>query len=190
MRKFVMTAHDASVDPGFSLSNLAGEGRMDLVARTINAAFTLSHDMRDDVVFFLVLQDEITVRFEGSKLQGLNPDERSIAGLVKKALKEKEVLVGEMETEVTPGVTVRREDFAGVVETLDVDEVYRLSEDGTPIQEIELPDDTAFVLSDHGDFSSHELEVLGKATPVKVSPKILHADHAVAVLHSYLDIRT
>ena len=77
MRQFVVSGHDAPTTAEFALDDLAGgAGRLDVLCRCVNAAFFLSHDLREDVRVWLVLGDEFAVRFEGSELRRLNPDER------------------------------------------------------------------------------------------------------------------
>jgi tRNA (pseudouridine54-N1)-methyltransferase len=86
MRQFLIVGHDAPTTPDFSLKDLPGAGRLDVLCRYVTAAFVLSHDIRTDVRVRLVLDDTVTVRFEGSDLRRLNPDERSPAALVRTAL--------------------------------------------------------------------------------------------------------
>ncbi|MDY7081623.1 MAG: tRNA (pseudouridine(54)-N(1))-methyltransferase TrmY, partial [Halobacteria archaeon] len=80
MRKFVVLGHTAPTEPDFTLNDLPGSaGRLDVLCRCVNSSFFLSHSLREDVRLYLVLQGEITLRFEGRELQHLNPDERSTA---------------------------------------------------------------------------------------------------------------
>lgn len=190
MRQFVIIGHEVPTDPAFSLSDLAGgAGRLDVLCRCVNAAFFLSHAIRTDVRCRLVLSDEYTLRFEGSELRRLNPDERSTAAIIRNALEEREKAIGAMEVETSPGVYLSRK---GVEETLrDVSSegtVIQLHEDGTPIDEIDPPIDPVFVLSDHLDFTPNEselLDVLGTRR-LTLGPNVLHADHAIIVTHNIL----
>ena len=77
--------------PQFTLNDLSGSGgRMDILARAINAAFFLSHDIRRDVEVAIVLlgpeDPPKTIRFLGSELKYLNPSERSTGGLIRNAI--------------------------------------------------------------------------------------------------------
>ena len=81
MRTFVIVGHKAVTTPKFSLNDLpGGAGRMDILARCINASLFLSHDLRRDVDAYVVLLGEpnppITIRFNGEKVRYLSPDER------------------------------------------------------------------------------------------------------------------
>ncbi len=191
MRQFIILGHDAPTTPDFSLDDLAGgAGRLDVLCRCVNSAFFLSHDIRKDVRVYLVLQDELTIRFEGSELRRLNPDERSTAALVRNALKEKQNAIGHMEAEASPGVYLSRRGFEPILETVAGDgTVIELHEDGDPIASVDVPDNPVFVLSDHHDFTDEEAALLSEAAElrVRIGPEILHADHTITVAHNFLD---
>ncbi|WP_049985172.1 tRNA (pseudouridine(54)-N(1))-methyltransferase TrmY [Halobellus rufus] len=195
MRQFVIVGHDAPTTPDFSLDDLAGAaGRLDVLCRCVNSAFFLSHSIREDVRVHLVLGDEFTVRFEGSDLRRLNPDERSTAALVRQALEHREDAIGHMPAESSPGVSIRRMGFAETLEDVadavtDEPTLLTLHEDGDPIADVEPPEDPLFVLSDHHDFDDEERSLLAERADerVRVGPEVLHADHTITVAHNYLD---
>jgi tRNA (pseudouridine54-N1)-methyltransferase len=191
MRQFVVSGHDAPTTAEFSLDDLAGgAGRLDVLCRCVNAAFFLSHDLREDVRVWLVLGDEFAVRFEGGELRRLNPDERSTAALVWNALDAREAAIGHMEHESSPGVHLSRRGFEPILETVAKGStVVTLHEDGDPVGEVDPPDDPAFVLSDHRDFTERETELLAEIADarVRLGPERLHADHAITVAHNWLD---
>ena len=188
MRTFVVVGHDAPTESGFSLDDLPGAGRMDLLARSVTAALLCSHDIRADTRVALVLGDEYTVRFDGSELRGLHPDERSTAALVRTALDEREGAIGHVPVEVSPGLSLVR---MGLADTLDSTDgpVHLLHEAGRPVVDVDPPENPVFVLSDHQSFHEREETVLSQADAERVSlgPKVLHADHAISVAHNWLD---
>lgn len=189
-RQFVVLGHDAPVNAEFSLDDLPGAGRLDLLCRCLNAAFLLSHDIRDGVVVHLVFQDQYTVTFDGATLRGLHPDERSTAALIREALDKRDEAVGHVAAESTPGVSIRRFGLAQVLASFaENGAVIHLQEDGTPVVDVEPPDEPTFVLSDHHDFTPAETEVLAERADrqVRLGPERLHADHAITVAHNYLD---
>jgi tRNA (pseudouridine54-N1)-methyltransferase len=189
MRQFIVLGHDAPMTPDFSLDDLAGgAGRLDVLCRCVNSAFFLSHAIREDVRVHLVLQDELTVRFEGGEVRRLNPDERSTAALIRTALEARDRAIGAMEANPAPGVYVGRWGFEWVLDAVE-GTVVQLHEDGTPLPELEPPENPVFVLSDHHDFAAGEEELLSEAADerVRVGPERLHADHTITVAHNYLD---
>jgi tRNA (pseudouridine54-N1)-methyltransferase len=190
MRQFIVVGQDAPTTDEFSLDGLTGAGRMDLLARCVTASFLLSHGIREDVRTYLVLTDEFTLRFEGSELRQLNPDERSTAALIRSALGEREEAIGHMEFEASPGVYLSRLDFATVLEQAAADgTVCQLHEDGQPTAATDPPSDPVFVLSDHQDLGPAYADALAEFRDMRVSlgPERLHADHAITVAHNWLD---
>jgi tRNA (pseudouridine54-N1)-methyltransferase len=188
MRHFVVVGHDVPPSSDFSLDDLPGAGRLDVLCRCVNSALCLSHAIREDVRVWLVLQDEFTVRFEGRDLRNLNPDERSTAALIRDALDAKDGAIGHMAAESSPGVFISRHGFEGVLDDIE-GTIVALHEEGEPATEVDPPAEPAFVLSDHRDFTERETAVLAEraAVRVRVGPERLHADHAITVVHNWLD---
>lgn len=182
-------AHEAPTDAEFSLNDLPGAGRMDLLCRCINAALLTSHGVREETTAHLVLRgggenEDVTVRFEGEEVRGLNPDERSIAGVVSAALEERTYY----EVEARHGVYVAERGLREVLDETDGETVV-LHENGESALDVEPPDEPTFVLSDHREFSEEELKAVEEdgALSVSLGPIALHADHATAVAHNWCD---
>jgi tRNA (pseudouridine54-N1)-methyltransferase len=191
MRQFVVVGHDAPTDPEFSIDDLAsGAGRLDLLCRCVGAALFLSHGIRDEVRVHLVLRDELVVTFDGATVRNARPDERTLAGLVRAAIEAREEAIGHRPAEAAPGVSVRTRGLEATLAELARDStVVTLHEDGDPVVETAPPENPAFVLSDHRDFTDAEAATLADVADrrLRLGPERIHADHAVAVAHNYLD---
>jgi len=188
MRIFVVTGHTAAITPDFPLDDLPGSaGRLDILARCVTAAFCTSHGIRRYVEVYLVLRDQVTVRFEGARLKRLNPDERSTGALIKHALQA----LREGRSEGTPGVSVFQDGLEGVLSKLQAQGVdcYVLDENGRDIRTIDLREPAAFILSDHLNFTPHEEELLSGFERLSLGPVVLHADHCIPLVHNELDRR-
>ena len=187
MTVFAIVGHLARTDGAFSLNDCAGgAGRMDVLCRCVNASLTLSHGLRRDVECSLVLLGQPvppkTVRFSGSTVRSLNPDERSPAALIKKALS---IPCGSEFREASPGVSVRK---SGLLRLLQEHPFGVLDKQGTDIRKAgQLPD--AFLLSDHLDFTPDEEAIIADCPHYSVGPAVLHADHAITVLLNEIDRR-
>ena len=81
MASFAIVGHLARTDGDFSLNDLPGAGRMDVLCRCVNASLFLSHNLRRDADCSLVLlggpKEPKTVQFRGNAIRSLSPDERS-----------------------------------------------------------------------------------------------------------------
>ncbi|OTE98506.1 tRNA (pseudouridine(54)-N(1))-methyltransferase TrmY, partial [Halorubrum sp. SD612] len=136
------------------------------------------------------------VSFDSDSLRHLHPDERNVAARVRDALAARDDAIGHMPADVSPGVELRR---MGLDATLDrlVGEGGRgpdgtpvqLHEEGDPLVDAEPPANPVFVLSDHHDFAPEEAEAVAERAErrLRVGPELLHADHAVTVVHNWLD---
>ncbi|PSQ41971.1 tRNA (pseudouridine(54)-N(1))-methyltransferase TrmY [Halobacteriales archaeon SW_7_68_16] len=190
MRQFVVVAHDAPTEPEFSLDDLPGAGRLDLLARAVADALLVSHDIRTDSRVHAVLDDTFTVTVDGATVRNLRPDERSTAALLRTALKARDEAVGAMAADAAPGVSIRRFGLAPLLDAVD-GTVVELHAAGDPIDAASLPDDPVFVLSDHTEFDDADRTVLDERATRRVSlgPTALHADQAITVVHNHLDTR-
>ncbi|MCX9085660.1 MAG: tRNA (pseudouridine(54)-N(1))-methyltransferase TrmY [Candidatus Methanoperedens sp.] len=191
MKNFLIVGHKA-VTETFSLNDLPGAaGRMDILCRCINAALFLSHDLRRDVCVFIVLKGEPSspkiVRFDGSMVRYLSPDERSCASLIKKALEKK---AQDFWTESTAGVSVRKGDMEAIIKELEMKITY-LREDGEDIRAkiFEGYSNRLFVLGDHLGLTEVEEKMISECEheTISVGPLSLHADHCIVLLHNEMD---
>jgi len=191
MRQFVLVGHEAPTTADFSLDALASEaGRFDLLARAVTAGLLTSHGVREDARVHLVLDDALTVSVDGGSVRNLHPDERSVAALLRSAVEARDGAIGHQPAEPSPGVAVYRMGLADTLDRLDGEGVLlALHEDGAPATARDPPDDAVFVLSDHRDFASADLEALDArdAQRLSLGPTALHADHAITVTNHWLD---
>ena len=191
-RIFVVLGHTAAITPDFTLNDLPGSaGRLDILCRCVTAAFCLSHGIRTDVNVYLVLRDQVTVRFAGDRLKRLNPDERSTGALIRRALETMPSLLAGQERESTPGVFVSSRGLTAVLQELEDQGIERvvLHERGRDIRTVKMNDPVAFILSDHYDFAPDEEALLGDCQQVSLGPVVLHADHCISIVHNELDRR-
>jgi tRNA (pseudouridine54-N1)-methyltransferase len=186
MRRFVILAHRVPLDGGFTLDDLPGSaGRIDVLCRAIGASLFVSHGIRQDVETILLLQDEVQIRIDGGRVKRLNPDERSTAALLKKALGA----VSEEETESTPGIFVTKRNLSEALDRLYQNEANPivLHEEGEPIEKFSFPTNPAFVLSDHVDFTEGEEHVLADLPRVSLGERALHTSQCITIVHYLLD---
>lgn len=191
MRRFLVIGHTAASAPGFSLKDLAGTGgRLDILARALPAAFLVSHGLRPDVELTTLHLGPPTppkaVRVRSKDLRHVNPDERSSALLLEKALGTP--TTGPVWQPSTPGVAVARLALADLLDDLGGDVVV-LAEDGEDVVGATLPHDPLFVLGDHLGFTPEETALLAGRAKARVSlgPVSLQADQCIVVLHNHLD---
>ncbi|MBA2858110.1 tRNA (pseudouridine54-N1)-methyltransferase [Methanococcus maripaludis] len=197
MKEFIIKANKAVTNGEINLKDLPGSsGRLDLLCRCVNSAFFLSHDMRRDTIFYSVNYGSpnppVALKFVGSELKRVSPDERSIALFIKKAL-EKDA--SELWKESTSGIYSSKREFRDIIleKKKEGKRIFYLHLNGKPLEDFEFKnqddEDFLFVLGDHigiGDEDEEFLEEIG-AEKISLSPLELHADHCIILVHNILD---
>ena len=193
MRTFIIVGHKATTSPNFSLEDIPGtSGRLDILCRSVTAAFVLSHGIRKEVCVYLVLlggEAAKTVQLKGETLRHLNPDERTTAALLKKALA---VPAAPQWAMSTSGIFVRLGGLPELLADLKDARLIYLREDGADIggQAFRERDgEPAFILGDHTGMTAEEESLIegAGAQVVSLGTTSLHADHCIVVLNWLLD---
>jgi tRNA (pseudouridine54-N1)-methyltransferase len=189
MRAFLIVGNRALTMP-FNLNNLTA-GRMDVLCRCIAQSLFISHGIRRDVEVYLLLLGEPeppkAIRVVGSEVKNMAPDERNIAGLLRKAL----MLGADEWKRSSPGIYIGRKNIKDLlVELSEKYEVVYLREDGENIRDaVKELNNPLFVLGDHLGLSREiERVVLDCAMKIiSVSPLSLQADQCIVIVHYELD---
>ena len=190
MRRFLILGHKSPVEPDFTLNDLPGAaGRLDVLCRAIGATLFLSHDIRRDVETSLLLQNSVHVRISGELVKRLNPDERSTAALIKHALKALADASADEEVQSTPGIFVARRSLSDIIDgfLLEHSVPVVLHEDGEPAETFSFPDNPAFILSDHMEFTESDQVLLADFPRISLGAKALHTSQAITITHYLLD---
>jgi tRNA (pseudouridine54-N1)-methyltransferase len=189
VRRFLVVGHRAVTTPAFSLDDLAGAaGRMDILLSAANAALLLAHDIRRDAEADLLLlgppDPPRLVRILGSRVRAYQPDLRSNAALLRKALEHG----SRVEREISPGILASKTTFPESLDRLGAPYVY-LKEGGPDIRATRVPADATFVLSDNQDLSPEEERAVRALEPqlIGLGPHSLHADQAIVLVQNELD---
>lgn len=99
MRKFALLGQRAMAKGKLPLNDLAGSaGRMDVLVRGLMSALLTSHGLRENVEVILHLGGgpgpSRRIKFVGHEIKGMHADERSVAGLIAKVIREPHPPIG------------------------------------------------------------------------------------------------
>jgi tRNA (pseudouridine54-N1)-methyltransferase len=121
----------------------------------------------------------------GGKVRYLAPDERNVAGLLRKAI----VQGGKDWKETSPGLFSAKKGLKEILEELKNFYIVYLEERGEDISTLGSQEKLAFVLGDHLGVSKEDEELILSHSKkiVSVSPLPLQADQCVVILHNFLD---
>lgn len=144
MREFILYSRLGRTDPNFG--NLHDAGRLDIVYECIVASLFLSHAIRKDVVFHVLLsgppKPPLHLRIEGATLHDVRTDQQTWERILRN------VLGGQAH----PGITIDKMSFEALLKAKAEARrtvIYVLEERGRDVSEIEMSENSVFVLGDH-----------------------------------------
>ncbi|MHA2370280.1 MAG: hypothetical protein ACXADX_15810 [Candidatus Hodarchaeales archaeon] len=149
-RNFLLHLRDLKLTPPrFSLNALT-QNRLDVLLRCLSTTFYLSNSFRRDTNLFVVDQDESRlILFEGRHLKGLNPDERAIAGWLRKNLRSPN----------NSGLRVVSKEIEEFLREFSC--IFVLAQEGTQIDEVNVfPSGALFTVGSHRGYSEKDKKVL------------------------------
>jgi len=194
VRRFAIVGHRAMSKGKLPLNDLAGgAGRMDVLIRAVMSSLLTSHGLRENVEVVLHLQGgpgpHRRLKFVGSELRGFHAEERSVAGLIAKVIREPLPAIGHW-IERTPGLYdgggslshTLMEWKDSVTVRLDADAERLWNENSTiPMQTTPTEDSIAFLLSDDQPLDTDQ------GIPRSLGSTWLQGHHAIAICHFLLD---
>ena len=186
MRDFILYVNNP-IKPDFSLNDLPGSGRVDLIARCVSSALWLSHNVRRDTNIHICFETNgvrFVLSFFGLKIKRVSPDERNIASWIKKAIQ----IALENKERVQEGIIIRKIDIETFLNEFTGRDIVILKEEGVDIRKVEL-ENPVFVLGDHLDIPENVLNIVKKFNPkiVSLGPKSYLASHAIVLVNNEMD---
>ena len=194
VRYFALVGHRAMSKGKLPLNDLAGgAGRMDVLIRGLMAALLKSHGIREDAEVILHLQGgpgpHRRLKFIGSELKGFHAEERSVAGLIAKSIKEPMPAIGQW-VQRSPGVY----DGGGTLERTLKDwkdtTLIRLDADAERLwnKKAVLPSTSNFNSTDIGFILSDDLPLeIEEGIPRSLGSTWLQGHLAIGLCHFLLD---
>lgn len=195
-RGFLIVGNKAVTKP-FSLNDLAGSaGRMDILCRFVAQALFISHGIRKNVEVYLLLLGEPeppkAIKIVGKEVKTMAPDERNIAGLIRKALK---IECNKNWKRSTSGIYISKKNLKKLLDELtNRYKIVYLKETGKDIRNFvkQIDKDCLFILGDHLGLSEEQERIVKDyaSEVISVSPISLQADQCVVIVHYELDRST
>ena len=142
MREFILYSRLGRTDSNFT--SLHDAGRLDIVYECAVASLFLSHGIRKNVTFHVILNGPpnppLHLKIEGETLHDVRTDQETWKQILKKILSGK----------THPGITTHKTSFEALVKAnANEAQIYVLEEGGKPISEIDIGEKLVFVLGDH-----------------------------------------
>jgi len=192
-RRFAIIGHRAPSVGNLNLNDLPGSGgRVDVLTRAINSALFVSHGIREDTQIVLHMMGgngpPRRILFDGSRLGGVRPDERSIAGQIKSVMKNEIPPIGNY-VQCSRGIS---HSGGGPEQTMaewlrDGFKCYLLDASGFPSSNIESGDKMGFFLSDDLPMNDNDKSQIGGLDRVSLGEMWLQGHSCIAIVHHILD---
>ncbi|MFX0174226.1 MAG: hypothetical protein ACFE9L_20285 [Candidatus Hodarchaeota archaeon] len=175
MRRFIIISNTVDTTKTLSLNSLTAYGRLDVLCRCITAAFFISDTFRKDVTISLYFKkNEKILEIHGSQIKGLNPDERAIAGVLRRVFSGKEY----------GGITFHSMKLEDLLINLTP---FILDSSGeTSVQQLENHNNI-FVIGDQLGFQEEDRDLLKKFNKLSLGPNIYLSSQTITILNYLLD---
>ena len=198
MRRFVIIGHRAMSQGKLPISDLAsGAGRVDVLVRAIMSSLLTSHGIRQDTEVIIHLQGGPgpfrRIKFVGSEIRGMHAEERSVAGLIAKIIKQPTPPIG-IWRRVSEGLyesggdikDTIRDHLESKIVVLDADQSSLWSLDAKITNDEISNDDLelTFILSDDKPL---DLEIHGNIVARSIGSQWLQGHIAIGICHFLLD---
>lgn len=142
MREFVLYSRKGRTDSKFA--DLRDAGRLDIVHECIVAGLFLSHGLRRNVTFHVILSGPPTpplhMKIDGAMLHDVRTDQGTWTEILRNVLSGK----------IHPGITVDRTSFEALLKAKAREApIYVLEESGEDVSAVNVSENSLFVLGDH-----------------------------------------
>lgn len=139
---FILFSRLGRTDSQFD--SLHDAGRLDIVHECIVSSLFLSHGLRRDVTFHAVLNGPpnppLHIKIDGSTLFDVRTDIETWQTILRK------VIAGKPH----PGIFAKKAGFEALVRAkAQRSKIYVLEEDGAEISQLQIPENSVFILGDH-----------------------------------------
>lgn len=183
MREFVLYSRLGRTDSNWA--NLHDAGRLDILYECAVASLFLSHAIRRNTVFHTVLNGPpnppLHLKIEGATLHNIRTDQQTWTQTLKKVLSGKQ----------HPGITTAKTSFETLIKAKAKEsQIYVLEEGGKGISEVEIGDNSVFVLGDHvGLPKKVEGFALRYGEKISLGKHAYLAASCITILNYLLDIK-
>ena len=171
--------------------DLMKAGRMDIALHVIISSFFLSNSYRKDRKLHLVFYGapDPPKHIEMEVNDELEISKKDLGNLVKKILYK--YRNGERK-EALPGCFIEKKSFLNIIKELleQGKKIFILDGKGENIREVEIPENSVFIIGDHKGLPKKEIKRLSKRfRNISIGPKTYFASQAVTIVNNELDFR-
>lgn len=180
-REFILFSRTGKTNSEFR--NLHDAGRLDIVHECVIASLFLSHGIRKNAIFNVVLNGPpdppLHIEVDGAKLCNARTDIDTWEKILRKVISGKH----------HPGLTTNKKSYEALIKTkAETSRIFVLEEGGKDIAKIEFSEKSVFVLGDHvGLPKKTEAFTLRYGEKISLGKKPYLAASCITILNYHLD---
>ncbi|MGA3192464.1 MAG: tRNA (pseudouridine(54)-N(1))-methyltransferase TrmY [Candidatus Bathyarchaeia archaeon] len=183
MREFILYSRKGRTDARFT--SLRDAGRLDVVHECIVASLFLSHGLRRNVVFNVVLSGPpnppLHLKVDGATLYDVRTDQETWEGILRRTLSGLS----------HPGITAQKVSFEALLrEKANDSRIFVLEESGKDVEAVDIGEHAVFILGDHiGLPKTVEGYALRYGEKISLSKQPYLAASCITILNFMMDRR-
>jgi len=186
MREFILFSERARTKGDFK--DLMKAGRLDIICHAVIAAFFLSNSMRNNVHLHLILNGppDPPKHIELISDPEIPISKKDIGELLRATLwKYKKG----RKVKAFPGVYIEKKSFEEVLMEHRDKDIYLLDQKGKIIDEVNVKENSVFVLGDHLGLPKEEMKIAKKFAKevISLGPSPYFSSHCIVIVHNFLD---
>ena len=186
--EYLMLQPRTRTDADFSADGVEHNGRLDIGCRVIHAALFGSYELRRDTKVHLLFDGPpdppVHLTLHGDEIEGLHPDEKAIAGYLKKNMKSFQ----KRKVPANTGVTIDKRGLETIIADRDLTPVL-MHEDGQDIEMYDPPANPLFIVGDNKGIPDRYMEMLEEhdTDRLMVGPGSYQAQQVISYLTIWMD---
>lgn len=190
MREFIYYSEKARTSGNFQ--DLKQAGRIDIACHMIIHSFFLSNAIRDDVKLHMIFNGPPDAPKHIELASSPNMQEflskKDVSGLISRMLYKYKKGT---KNEVFPGCFIEKKSFSDLIDDLKNNgkTIYLLDKDSADIRDINIDENSVFVIGDQEGFGREEKRIREKVTKISIGKKMYFASQSLIVVQNELDRR-
>lgn len=174
MRHFIIISNTVDTSASLSINSLTAFGRLDVICRCVTASFYLSDGFRKNVTLSIIfLKTGKIMQIQGEEVRGINPDERAIAGVLRKVFSGK----------TYPGIIFYSESFDNFISNYDP---IVLTDTKSQSENL-LHQYNTYIIGDQAGFSEEFKQQLDLYPKASLGSRIYLSSQTITILNYLID---
>lgn len=178
-RVFLIISNTVDVYKPVNVKSLTQHGRLDVLCRSISSVFYLSDNFRTDSILNIFFKlNNLVLTLEGNSIRNMSPDEKSIAGILKKVFSGSNF----------PGVQLKAASFEDFLNTLVKPALLHINGEDLGNDE-NIRNFTSFILGDQEGISLEMEKMLVNIPKIRIGQHEYLSSQCITIINYLKDTK-